>query len=76
MQNLVHSYEVYSEGTELDLRVEGVELALDQAIPCGLILNELIDYMKTKTENKKSIRISKLKNSQIFGRLSAKHQAC
>lgn len=42
VQNLVHSYEVYSDKTELDLKVEEVELALDQAIPCGLILNELI----------------------------------
>ena len=42
VQNLVHSYEIYSDKTKLDLRVEPVELALDQAIPCGLILNELI----------------------------------
>lgn len=42
IQNLVQSYEVYSDKTELDLQVAEVELALDQAIPCGLILNELI----------------------------------
>ncbi|MBD3636174.1 MAG: PAS domain S-box protein [Crocinitomicaceae bacterium] len=42
VQNLVHSYEVYSDKTELDLKVDSVALALDQAIPCGLILNELI----------------------------------
>lgn len=42
VQNLIHSYEVYSDKTELDLKVDEVNLALDQAIPCGLILNELI----------------------------------
>ncbi|MEX1002319.1 MAG: PAS domain S-box protein [Crocinitomicaceae bacterium] len=42
VQNLVHSYEVYSDKTQLDLSVDKVSLALDQAIPCGLILNELI----------------------------------
>ncbi|UKN00564.1 PAS domain S-box protein [Paracrocinitomix mangrovi] len=42
VQNLVHTYEVYSDKTDLDLKIEDVDLALDQAIPCGLILNELI----------------------------------
>lgn len=42
IQNLVQSYEIHSDKTELDLKVDPVELALDQAIPCGLILNELI----------------------------------
>lgn len=42
VQNLVQSYEIHSDKTELDLKVAPVELALDQAIPCGLILNELV----------------------------------
>jgi PAS domain S-box-containing protein len=42
IQNLVHSYDINRNKTKLDLNVEKVELALDQAIPCGLILNELI----------------------------------
>jgi two-component sensor histidine kinase len=42
VQNLVHSYQMTGENIELDLDVERVSLALDQAIPCGLILNELI----------------------------------
>ncbi|MEZ4922363.1 MAG: PAS domain S-box protein [Crocinitomicaceae bacterium] len=42
VQNLVHSYDVSNERTTLDLEVDQVNLALDQAIPCGLILNELI----------------------------------
>lgn len=40
--NLVHSYEIRSNQIKLDLEIDKVELALDQAIPCGLILNELI----------------------------------
>ena len=42
VQNLVHSYEVKTDDTKLKLNVEDIDLALDQAIPCGLILNELI----------------------------------
>jgi PAS domain S-box-containing protein len=42
VQNLVHSYEVKSDDTKLTLNVDDIDLALDQAIPCGLILNELI----------------------------------
>lgn len=42
VQNLVHSYEIHTEKTKLILEVDKVQLALDQAIPCGLILNELI----------------------------------
>ena len=42
IQNLVHSYDVSTEKTKLTLNIEKVKLALDQAIPCGLILNELI----------------------------------
>ena len=42
VQNLVHSYEVKTDNTKLTLEVDDIDLALDQAIPCGLILNELI----------------------------------
>lgn len=42
VQNLVHSYQLYQDKIELKLNVEPVHLALDQAIPCGLILNELV----------------------------------
>lgn len=42
VQNLVHSYQLYHDKIDLTLRVEPVKLALDQAIPCGLILNELV----------------------------------
>ncbi len=42
VQNLVHSYQLFSGKTKLNLDVAKVKLALDQAIPCGLILNELV----------------------------------
>lgn len=42
VQNLVHSYQLYSGKTKLNLNIERIHLVLDQAIPCGLILNELV----------------------------------
>ncbi len=42
VQNLVHSYQLYQDKIDLKLNIEPVKLALDQAIPCGLILNELV----------------------------------
>jgi PAS domain S-box-containing protein len=42
VQNLVHSYQLYQDKIDLQLKIEPVKLALDQAIPCGLILNELV----------------------------------
>jgi PAS domain S-box-containing protein len=42
VQNLVHSYQLYHDKINLELNINPVRLALDQAIPCGLILNELM----------------------------------
>lgn len=42
VQNLVHSYQLYQDKIDLKMNVGSVRLALDQAIPCGLILNELV----------------------------------
>jgi PAS domain S-box-containing protein len=41
-KNLVHSYRVYNELVDLKLDIDKVVLNLDQAIPCGLIVNELV----------------------------------
>ncbi len=41
-KNLLYSYSMLSDQIALDLRVEKVYLSLDQAIPCGLIVNELV----------------------------------
>ncbi len=40
--NLFHSYQIFDNFIELKLKIEPVNLNLDQAIPCGLIVNELI----------------------------------
>jgi two-component sensor histidine kinase len=39
---LIHSYGVHPEQISLAIHVEGVRLPIDAAIPCGLIVNELI----------------------------------
>src|SRR5690606_23629904 len=40
--NLIASYHLYSGAVQLRTELQNVELVLDQAIPCGLLLNELI----------------------------------
>jgi two-component sensor histidine kinase len=39
---LVHSYGVDGSRVEIVLAVEGIEFSLDTAMPCGLIVNELV----------------------------------
>jgi two-component sensor histidine kinase len=41
-RNLIQSYSVDPEKIDLDLQVDEINLSLDQAIPCGLIVNELV----------------------------------
>jgi PAS domain S-box-containing protein len=40
--NLFHSFGASELGHRLDLRVDGVRLSVDAAVPCGLIVNELV----------------------------------
>ena len=40
--NLLHSYQVFDDLVNLEIKTDNISLNLDQAIPCGLILNELI----------------------------------
>jgi PAS domain S-box-containing protein len=40
--NLVHSYQSFEEQVNLDLKIQDVFLNLDLAIPCGLIINEIL----------------------------------
>ncbi|MBU4289427.1 MAG: PAS domain S-box protein [Proteobacteria bacterium] len=42
VQTLFRSYEINREKIRLKLNIEKVELNIDKAIPCGLIVNELI----------------------------------
>lgn len=41
-KNLVHTYQVSPNKTSLRYEIEELSLNLDQAIPCGLIVNELV----------------------------------
>lgn len=41
-KNLVHSYQIFDNFVEIEYDFDEVDLILDQAIPCGLIVNELI----------------------------------
>jgi len=40
--NLFESYQIDAHHIELELEVEAVLLGIDEAIPCGLIINELV----------------------------------
>jgi PAS domain S-box-containing protein len=42
LDHLFHSYDVDREKIELDLKIEELLLNIDTAIPCGLIINELV----------------------------------
>ncbi len=41
-QNLIHSYSRVATGVALDCTLDDVQISLKQAIPCGLIVNELV----------------------------------
>lgn len=41
-QNLLYSYRMKGENTTLETSFDDVYLNIDQAIPCGLIINELV----------------------------------
>ena len=42
MYSLFNAYEAYSSGIDLKFDVGEISLDIDTAIPCGLILNELV----------------------------------
>ena len=39
---LFQNYRVHSDSVLLDIQTEGVQVSIDQAVPCGLIVNELL----------------------------------
>lgn len=41
-KNLVHSYQVFGDLVDLEFTLGDIHLNLDQSIPCGLIVNELV----------------------------------
>lgn len=53
--NLVHSYQIFDNLVEIKYEMDKVNLSLDQAIPCGLIVNELVsNALKYAFDGKKS----------------------
>jgi two-component sensor histidine kinase len=68
-KNLVHTYSSLENRVELKLDVENVFLNLDLAIPCGLIINELVsNSLKYAFPRKKKGEIGirlKLKEEQV-----------
>jgi len=42
VKGLFHSYGAISNSIVMDIKVENVSLGIDSAIPCGLIINELV----------------------------------
>ena len=66
--NLVKSYNSYGKTAELELKLQEVFLNLDFAIPCGLILNELITnaikYAFEDTEDEGVITVTTSREKQ------------
>lgn len=42
VESLIHSYNATGEGIKLDVKIDDIKLDLDQVVPIGLILNELV----------------------------------
>jgi PAS domain S-box-containing protein len=68
-KNLVHSYRMHNNLIELELDIDKVYLNLDLAIPCGLIVNELVSNslkyaFPKKREGKVNIEV-KIEGSQL-----------
>jgi two-component sensor histidine kinase len=70
--NLLHSYQIYSNLVEIKYNLSQVFLTLDQAIPCGLIVNELVsNALKHAFPNGKtgtiSIELNEEKDCVLLG---------
>jgi PAS domain S-box-containing protein len=63
-QNLIHSYSNFEHEIKLNLDIQNVFLNLDLAIPCGLIINEIVSnalkyaFVETKSGGEISIKMS------------------
>ncbi len=60
-ENLVHSYSNYEDDVMLKLDIQNVFLNLDLAIPCGLIINEILSnalkYAFVEKTEKKELKV-------------------
>lgn len=64
-QNLIHSYSNVTRGVELITQLDDVHINLKQAIPCGLIVNELVSNclkyaFKGREEGKIFLRVERV----------------
>ena len=67
--SLRHLYEVPGVAVSLDIRVTNVSLDIDSAVPCGLIINELIsNSLKHGFVGRQGIGTIVVKFSQVEGR--------
>jgi PAS domain S-box-containing protein len=69
-QNLTHSYRLYDKKIEIKVIAKPIFLNLDQSIPCGLIINELVTNafkyaFKNKNEGEINISITQ-QNQTVF----------
>ncbi len=68
--NILHSYSIFNKKIKLSLDVEDILLDIDTAIPCGLIINELVSnslkyaFIK-KEEGLVLLKFSKNKHQEI-----------
>jgi two-component sensor histidine kinase len=67
--NLIASYRIH-EIIHLDSDVDEIDLVLDQAIPCGLLVNELITNSLKYAWNEKQEGVIKLKLKQSGSRVT------
>lgn len=63
--NLIQSYRLQNCHIDFDADIDVVEMSIDQAIPCGLIVNELVSNAlkyayKDRTEGKLSILLKEI----------------
>lgn len=71
-KNLVHSYQLFGNQVDIKFEVGEVRLNIDQAIPCGLIVNELVSNALKYAfpENKKGLIYIEIKEKK--GKVSLK----
>jgi two-component sensor histidine kinase len=69
-KNLIHTYGLRVSDIRLDADIESICLGIDQAIPCGLIVNEIIsNALKYAFPNKKDGMITlrlKLEDNEVL----------
>ena len=68
IQNLQYSYQKKANRVEIDISAPGVQLSLDQSIPCGLIINELVSnaFKYAFEERKKGKLVVSMKEKAKF----------